>query len=140
MSEEERRADSTIRSPLTVSIVQADRTHARDTAIVGAALGQVRAAGVIDAGDQADSFEGRHGHSLGAITGFRVVGRQAVFHALRYVNMYMNMYGICNKSEIDLSATSFPRLDLRSSGLSRGDVTPKVIKSTRRMFEDIREP
>lgn len=45
---------------LTVSTIQTDRMHARDTAIVGATLGQIRTTGVIDAGDQAGGFEGRH--------------------------------------------------------------------------------
>lgn len=67
---------------LTVSTVQTDGMHARDAAIVGATLRQIRTTGVVDASDQADGFEGRHGRSLGAITGFRIIRCQAIFHAL----------------------------------------------------------
>lgn len=59
--------------------------HACDAAIVGTTLGQIRTAGIVDAGNQASGFKGRHGCSLGAETGFRVVGRQTVLHALRHV-------------------------------------------------------
>lgn len=69
---------------LTVSTVQTNGMHARDAAIVGATLRQIRAAGVVDAGDQASGFEGRHGHSLGTVTRFCVIRRQAIFHALQY--------------------------------------------------------
>lgn len=69
---------------LTVSTVQTDGMHARDAAIVGATLRQIRTAGVVDAGDQAYGFERRHGHSLGTITRFCVIRRQAIFHALQH--------------------------------------------------------
>jgi len=58
--------------------------HACDATIVGTTLCQIRTAGVIDAGDQTSSFEGRHGHSLRTITRFRVIRRQAIFHALQH--------------------------------------------------------
>lgn len=69
---------------LTISTIQTDRMHARDAAIVGATLRQIRTTGVIDAGYQANGFEGRHGRPLRAITGFCIIRCQAIFHALQH--------------------------------------------------------
>lgn len=68
----------------TVLIVQTNGMHARDAAIMGATLRQIRTTGIVDAGNQTSSFEGRHGRSFGAITGFRIIRRQAIFDALQH--------------------------------------------------------
>lgn len=56
--------------------------HAGDAAVVFAALGQIRAPGIVDAGHQTSGLERRQRRLIGAVAGLRVIRVQTVLHAL----------------------------------------------------------